>query len=202
MNRFIKGAVLSCLTLAATLSSQAPAATFDFSYTFSETPNGYTPNPEYNGAVISGSFDGTLNGNTVTNITNISASFNGVSLNTPLYAYSYTAPGSACGTCYVAGGATVSFDPSKNNFLFESADSSKYFYVIPWPNGSQTEATQLYNANFANQKYVDYYNGQYVAANWSLSEVSAVPLPGALPMFGAALVGVVGWTRRRRQATV
>jgi hypothetical protein len=205
---------LTVIVLIGEMASGAGAATFDFSYTFVDQPNpNQYGNALNNGAVITGSFTGTQSGNLITGIGDVSASisnFNGtvggVSMGTPLYVFSYTgAYGANCGTCYTAGGATVSVDGSQSNFSFANApvlaSATKYFYVIPgWLNPGQTIAAQYGDLTVpGSPAYADFYNGQYAPQNW---KVWAAPVPAALPLFGAALAGFggFGWWRRRRAA--
>ena len=157
-------------------------ATFDFTYTFDS------------GQVITGSFNGIENGNLIGDLSNISVSLNGVPFNGSgsLFASSYTAPGSDCSTCWASGGGVVSVNGLQSNFLIIDSNYpttgtySNYFYVIPWPNGSQPNATQAVTPSAG---IIDYYNGTYNAANWSVREVAApVPEPETLAMLALGLV--------------
>lgn len=155
------------------------AETFDFSYMFNT------------GDIISGSFSGTLSGDLVTNLTDINASLDGTPLNGPLLAFFYTDAGGQCATCWSSSGAVASFNPLLNNFLFADGAFTNYFYIAPWPNGvGNPVATQYYGPS----GYIDYYNGQYIPANWSLT---AVP---ELPIWAAMLMGFVGLGVLRRGA--
>jgi hypothetical protein len=188
--------VVGLAALIAATSSAAGATTFDFKYTFDT------------GQVITGSFTGTESGGSVTNLANISASLNGVPFvgSGNLYAYSYTAGGLPnCGTCFVLGGAVASFNPLNNNFLFADSpdvltgNEQNYFYVIPWTNpgpGSTVEAAQYYNPNTG---YIDYYNGNYITGNWSLTAVPELST-WAMMLFGFAGMGVGLRAARRKQA--
>jgi hypothetical protein len=167
-------------------------ATFDFNYTFDT------------GQVITGSFNGVENGNLITNLSNISVSLNGTPFNGSgnLFGSSYTAPGSDCSTCWTSGDAVASVNGLQSNFLFidsnypSNGTYSNYFYVIPWPNGSQPNATQAVTPSAG---IVDYYNGNYSAANWSVHEVaSPVPEPDMLLMLLIGLVLVVFVTLKKR----
>ena len=53
------------------------------------------------------------------------------------------------------------------------------------------------NGGFSDYNYKDY---QFVATNVTLGALSPVPLPPALPMFGAALLGLGGLALRRKRA--
>jgi hypothetical protein len=182
-------------------SSYANAATqFDFSYAFVNDSGVST------GDSISGSFFGTLVGQDVTNISNVTASFFDGTTTTPLAGplevYSYTPTSANCGTpaCFTLdGNAVASFDPTHNDFVFIDSppDGSNhltsytnYFYIIqPWANGgpgSTSIATQY--RSFPTNTLVENYNGDYIAANWSLT---AVPEPAtwAMMLIGFGAVG-------------
>jgi len=166
-------------------------ATFDFSYTFDTNQ------------VITGSFNGIQNGNLITDLSHISVSLDGTPFNGSgsLFAASYTAAGSDCPTCWTSGGAVVSINGQQSNFLFvdsnfpSNGNYSNYFYVIPWPNGSQPNATQAVTPSTG---VVDYYNGNYNSANWSVHEVSPVPEPETLAMLAIGLAVVVFAAKKKR----
>jgi hypothetical protein len=163
-------------------SNHANATTYDFSYAWG------------NGDHISGSFTGTGPLSDVTDISDISASFNGTPLGT-LYNYYYTAPGTDCPSCFAAGNAMASSNALNNNFLFGNSpvlgSVTAYFYIIPWPNGTgNPEAVQFYNGSYY-AGGTD-YNGNLIPANWHLSEV---PLPSTWLMLlsGFAALGLLAY---------
>jgi hypothetical protein len=169
-------------------SSLAHATLFDFSYTFNT------------GDVISGSFQGNQTGQDVTGLINITASFDGTALTGPLSAYSYTDVGGQCSTCYGLGGATASFDPLSNNFVFANTNNvpiggyTNYFYIIPWPNGAGNPvATQFYSAG--NYVPSNQYNGDYIPGNWVLK---AVPEPSTWAMMILGFCGLAFMAYRRK----
>jgi len=175
--------------LAAGSAAQA-SQTFDYSYTFNT------------GDVISGSFNGTANGNLINDLSNITASFDGHALNGSgsLHDAFYTDAGGDCGSCWSAGGAVVSFNGLQSNFLFidsnfpANSNYTNYFYVIPWPNGSDNpNATQFFSPA---TNYVDYYNGQYIVSNWSVTD--AVPEPGSIALVGLGLMVLVFARKKSR----
>lgn len=174
---------LACALLA---SSSAMASNFEFSYRFNT------------GEQVLGSFAGTLDGDIVSDISQLAVSIDGVSFAGPLQAFRYTQPGGNCGTCFEAGGAVVSFDPMKNNFLFSNGNAAtgegvtNLFYVIPWPNGNNNPvATQ----GLINGTVINFFNGQYVPQNWVLT---AVPEPASVAMLLAGLAAVLSQVKRSR----
>jgi hypothetical protein len=138
-------------------------------------------------------------------------SLDGTALAGPFYAWSYDPSSPDCGSssCFEESGAVVSGNSSGSNFVFTSANSaaallqSNYFYVIqPWYNGGQTIAAQYaIGGNAPNaSNYINYYNGQFAPANFSVT--AAVPEPAAWVMMILG-IGYVGLTlRRRRQETL
>ncbi len=186
------------------LGVAAPAAAADFTF-------GYTSNT---GTVFTGSFSGNRSGNLVTDITDISVAIDGTSFDGTVDAYGYTGyngpggPNLTAPANFVLNAATLSFDPLLNNFLFLNrppaiGQDDDVFYIIPWANGPGNQvATQA----ALNGVVLNFFNGAYVPANWSLSEV-VVPGPGGIPepatwamlLSGFGLVGVMA---RRRTATV
>ncbi|MCV2356007.1 PEP-CTERM sorting domain-containing protein [Paucibacter sp. B2R-40] len=185
MHRFLKactGFSLAALLLAA---GSAQAEDFQFSYRFNT------------GELVTGSFAGTLSGDMVSDISQLAVSINGVAFGGTLNAFSYTSPGNQCPSCFAATGAMASFNPLKNNFYFSDGNAvsgtgiTNYFYVIPWPNGSDNPvASQAYINNTA----INAYNGQYVPQNWILS---AVPEPASIPMMLLGLAGIAGLAGQR-----
>lgn len=175
-----------CLLASTIVAQPIHASTFKFSYVFNT------------GQVVTGSFSGDLSGDLVSNLSNISVSIDGLSL-VGLTAYSYTAPGSHCVTCYSASGAVASFDPLKNNFVFSNANLAtgvgvtNYFYIMPWPNGAGNPvATQA----LLHGTYINYYNGQFIPQNWHLAAVPELQ-SGVMLIAGLTLIGI---RRSSRQA--
>jgi hypothetical protein len=176
----IKKLLLTAAVMAA-CSGAAQAATYDFSYTFD---NGQ--------GVMSGSVDGTLVGDTLTNLANLQVSFDGV-------AYSGTlSAGTFNGVNYTyAGTAVMSTDASKNNFIFaDNTDASAnnvsnffYFFNGSTPSGVAQEVEAL-NLNSGQLGYDSPATGE-----WSLKPV---PVPAALPLMISGL-GLLAAAKRRRQ---
>ena len=196
MNQRVRNAAFGLVAaVALTSTGAAMATTYDFTYVFAGDGAGNT---------LTGSFNGTGPINDITNITDIHMSLNGTALAGPFNAFSYTPTSTNCGSssCFTLGGAVVSGDSSLSNFVFASAGSTadlgtaNYFYVIqPWYNGSQTIAEQYAFGGNPNT-FINYYNGQYVAANFS---VSAVPEPAAWALMLVGFGGLGAALRSRRR---
>jgi hypothetical protein len=181
------------------LSSNAEASIFDFSYTIVDNGDGYPSiDAPSSTNVVSGVVTGTAAGGDVTITSVISLSLNGGALPGSFSVNYYTDKGGNCSTCFTAGSATISsINPLDNNFLLSGPEN--YFYIIPWPNGSSNPiATQFYSS-VLNNNYFDYYNGQFVAGNLS---VSAVPEPAtwAMTILGFMGVGFMAYRRKSKQA--
>jgi hypothetical protein len=148
-------AALLVSTAAVLNLGSARATTYDFSYQFNT------------GDVISGSFTGDLSGGSITDLSNIKAELDGVPLegSGSLFAYSW----SASAGNWIGSGAVASFSPYGNNFAFTDASAvltdnkltagtANYFYIIPYPSGTSSNATQYYSPSVG---FIDYYNGAY-----------------------------------------
>ncbi|MDO8033586.1 PEP-CTERM sorting domain-containing protein [Janthinobacterium sp. SUN128] len=176
MKSFIRWSVMA-LVLAVGPASQA--ATFNFSYTFG------------NGVAISGSFDGTANGNVVTELSNISVRADGVSFidEGPILAYSWDDRYSWQYS------PVVSFDGFESNFIF--SDGYNGFAIGPFATTSTVpnlaEAISRTPSFFISDRSTD--GG--IQSRWHLVEVSAVPEPETYGMLLAGLGLVIFVTRRR-----
>jgi len=199
MSHTVRNAALGVFAAAASLSGGSALATgYDFTYIFAGDGTGNT---------ITGSFDGTGPVNDITGISDIHMALNGNPLSGPFYAYSYTPTSPNCGaaSCFTLGGAVVSGDSSLSNFLFSSAATnaglatSNYFYVIqPWSNPpGQTIAAQYAFGGSPNNA-INGYNGQYVAANFSVS----APEPAAWALMLVGFAGLGAAFRARRAAVL
>lgn len=204
--KFLGAGVLLGLTALAVGGSSvsARATTYEFTYDFVDSGQ-YNPNGAELGAtgVISGFFTGSGPINDINVSSVISVSLNGTPLTGPFAAYHYVpGPGTPPqdGSSFVSGGAVVSGDLSLSNFLFKSTATSADFYVIqPWDNPpGQTLAAQLIDDS---GKYADYYNGQFVASNFSVSAVPELST-WAMMMLGFAGLGFVGYRASRKTVAV
>jgi len=195
----IKQFLTAAAVCAVLTGGAARAATYDFTYTFSD------------GQEVTGSFNGvsTDGGLAVTDISSIQASLNGIAMapvlvsgntlgaalqantwNTTLEAFDNTTP------------VTVYFNGALNNFIFSDVDASTNsspdyeFAYINDPNEAGVVA-----ANFLQTDSYSPGSTQLAldatpnSASWSLTPVP-VPAPLLLLGSGLALFGVIG---RRRQ---
>ena len=184
--------ILAALALG--VAAPAMAANYTFNYTLLE------------GGVVNGSFSGNQTGNLITGISNIAVSYNGTPFDGTISAYGYAGyngpggPNNTALTDFVLNAATVSFDPLLNNFIFinriiGSGPENDTFYIIPWTNGGNNQVATQVRLDGSSPNF---YNGNYLPQNWSVSEVTAgVPEPAswAMLMIGFGVVG--GMTRAR-----
>jgi hypothetical protein len=160
----------------------ARADTFNFSYVFGD------------GLTVTGSLDGTENGNFVENITNVSVFFDGNAMAGTIFTSQFDS-GS------YLNGPVVSFDALQNNFIFANSDLvngdfgfDSIFYMLNASVFSDT-AVAYSSLGYASQ------DDPTAAANWSLSR-AAVPDQGTtIALFALGLV-VLGWLRRQVRAPV
>ncbi len=158
--------------------SSANAATYNFAYNF------------FDGNVVSGSFDGTQNGNLVEGISNISMFFNSTAYTTPLYASGWN------GTNWTTGNGVASFDGLQSNLLFIDVNYptvntyTQYFYI---------RSTSLFDA-FAYLPAIggvaDDTGSRYDASRWSLNAVN-VPESSSLYLLAFGMLGLFGTARRK-----
>lgn len=158
------------------------ATTFDFSYIFSD-----------NVTVVTGTLDGTLSadGYYVDNVTNVSLFFNGTA-----------APGAVTAFKFDGGafssGPVVSFDVSKNDFIFASSawsdldfssDSLFMFYISPVDGSAFT----YYLPTGSAQDFPP------VQASWSLSQSASAAVPDQGTTLGLIALSLIGLGSLRRR---
>ncbi len=180
--------------------SSASATLFDFSYTFSDTQT-----------VITGTLEGTQNGNFIDDVSDLSVFFNGVAMAqldpTNPVPISFASYDQASGTFLPD--PVISTAPSQNNFFFSNGDYasgafSAYFYLtnasdfVDNPNGPQAGALAFDGDATGDSDATETATGSF----WSITPVltSSVPDGGATAaLLGLATVSLLAL--RRRQAT-
>lgn len=195
MKFLVKAAVVAAALGA---SAAASASSFDFSYTFTD------------GQQITGSLDGTLSGTTISNISDLQVSLNGVAFSggsdangaTSLGIYGFDL------TNGFGGPATFSTVASKNNFEITdenpaSPNQANYFFSFVNDPSFGTSigagnflASDRFSGPGAPQGAGDSTDGGI--GTWTVTP-SPVPLPAALPLLLSGL-GLFGFGRRRRAA--
>jgi hypothetical protein len=193
----IKKFLTAAAVCAALTGGAAHASTYDFSYTF-------TDGQEITGSLIGTSSNG---GQTVSNISDLQVSFNGIAFaggagplqlnawNTATESFTDTAP------------VILSANTALNNFSISDVDTAvntspdyEFSFVNDPVLGSEAVAVNfLHSDSFsgpgANQLDID----QPAGGTWTLTAATPVPLPAALPLLASSLggLGLFGFGRRR-----
>ncbi len=146
---------------------------------------------------MTGSFDGTVIGDEIINLRNVSVFHDGVAFtgNGNLYVYGWY---SHLG--WHRDSAIASLDGRHNNFHFSDVD---YSVTSTFTNLFTVNPLSSPTTNYAEAKYPGLGNPMvndygYVPEHWTLTNVTAVPEPEAYAMLLAGL-GVVGALARRRR---
>ena len=179
MNNLIRA--LACAGVL-TLAASAQATTYEFSYT------------QLDHTIVSGTFDGTANGNLITGLSNFSVFVDSVGFANNGNLYTYGGPSSG----FAPGQGVMSFNGLATDIAVADANlfggSAQSLLLIGRFNGGATDAVN-YNTPAVNGGEG---NGDYSASRWHLAEVTAVPEPATYAMLlgGLALMG--GAARRRK----
>ena len=165
----VAGALTSILT-----AGSVHATIYDYSYTFFNNSDPSNP------LTVSGSLDGTQNGNVVNVVGNVTVLFNGTDIGTvsTQNLLTYDPP-------------VVSFDGLANNFIFFSNDNT-YFEMLT---GSSTQ-------NEAVAVGLGFNSGDSVDINLKEWHITPVPEPSTLTagLLLALLIGFHWALRERKQA--
>lgn len=180
MNKTIR--LLACAGLLVG-SAAAHAGSYAFQYTMLDQ------------TLITGTFDGTANGNVVEDIRMLAISVNGFAMPNSGNLAAYGADGG-----FVEGSAKISFDGLSTSLLVFDAPVYETWTSVFFLGATNGAGTDAINYTIAGLPFNGEGDGDYSASRWSLSTVSAVPEPATYAMLlgGLALVGALA--RRRNPA--
>jgi hypothetical protein len=194
MNFFVKAAVVAAALGA---SAVASADNFDFSYVFTD------------GQEVTGSFTGltTNGGQSATGISNLQVSFNNIAFAGGAGPLVLNAWNTSTETFNAPSSSTTIYaNAAQNNFGISDVDQSvnsgpDYFLNFvndPSPAvGSSVTALNVMQGDAFNSAYQ--FDTDNATGTWSMTDVSAVPLPAGLPLLLSGL-GLFGVIARRRAA--
>jgi hypothetical protein len=192
----IKKLLTAAAVCAALTGGAAHASTFDFSYTFAD-------GQDITGSLMGTSTDG---GQTVTNISDLQVSFNGIAFaggqgplqintwNTTSESFTDTTP------------ATISANGALNNFVISDVDAAvgtpkyEFLYINDPVLGSEVVAQNfLQTDSFSVGSTQLDFDVPANAGAWTLTQATPVPLPATLPLLASTLggLGLFGIGRRR-----
>jgi hypothetical protein len=196
MNFFVKAAVVAAALGA---SAVASADNFDFSYVFTD------------GQEVTGSFAGlTANGGqSATDITNLQVAFNGIAFSGGVGPLVLNGWNTTSETFNAPSASTAIYaNASQNNFGISDVDLSlngnpDYFLSFvndPSPAvGSSVTALNALQSDTFSGPGAPQFDTDNLTGTWTLTDVSAVPLPAGLPLLLSGL-GLFGIVARRRAA--
>jgi hypothetical protein len=205
----IKKLLTSAAVCAVLTCGAAHAANFDFAYSFSD------------GQQVNGSFTGlsTDGGQSVSNISNIQVSLNGIAF-APVVASGVTLGNSTLqANAWNAGSAsfddttpvTIYANGALNNFVLSDVDAAintSPDYELAYLNDSTNGIYQVVAANFLQSDAFSKAEGNStqlaldtpgVSSSWKLTEVAPVPVPAPILLLTSGL-GLFGLVGRRRHA--
>jgi hypothetical protein len=196
----IKKLLTAAAVCAALTGGVAHASTYDFTYTF-------TDGQEITGSLIGTSTNG---GQTVTNISGLQVSFNGIAFGGGAGPLQLNAWNTATESFTDTTPVTLSANGALNNFSISDVDaavntSPDYEFVFlndPALGGSSVVAANFLHSDlFSGPGATQLDFDQPGNGSWTLT-AAPVPLPAALPLLASSLggLGLFGIGRRRRIA--